>query len=350
MPKTKAQLRPWVKWTIAAVWVCTVIAVLVLSHIYPPALADVSLRVREISFTTNSQTIFSPANQDQFVVSGVSSINLPATSVEPDAIPQHRIENNELELQGDASASCTFYNVRTSSIQLLGNSVLTLLWRKNVGESSFAMRSHGPLRGKVTAQPSERNKSGFVCTRIRGNDGHTGTVEGEFVHQDSIDFVTANDVQLDYRSTDDSDLVDTQVAILNDIRFSHLEVKQTQDERPELLPGEKTVLLPALNGQSNDVVFEVVNKNIKVNEADLLIIRPDKDFYIRKFSVSHGIQLSLHGTVRDVSVGAGPKDLKSQMPSLFEELDTQKRLFTVIPGIVALLLGILEALEVLPRK
>jgi hypothetical protein len=348
MPKKR--IRPWVKWTIAAVWVCTGITVLVLCHVHPPTSASASLRVQEISFTTNSPTIFSPVNQDQFVVSGVSSVSLQATNVKLDAVLPRKIENNELELRGDASASCTFYNVRTGLIQLLSNSVLTLLWRKNAGESSFALRSHGPLRGKVTAQPTAKNKSGFVCSRIRANDGQTATVEGEFVHQDSVDFVTANDVQLDFRGADGSDLGDTQIAILNDVRFSHVEVNEAQDERPEELPAEKTVLLPPLKGQSNEILFEAVRKNVKVNDADLLVIRPDKEFYIRKFSVDHGIQLGLHGMVRDITVGAGPRDLKSQMPSLFEELDTEKRTFTVIPGIVAFILGVLEKLGILPGR
>jgi hypothetical protein len=346
----KGRIRTWVKWTIVAVWACTGIAVLVLCHVYPSTWANASLHVQEISFTTNSPTVFSPANQDQFVVSGVSSVSLQATSLKQDAAAQYDIENNELELYGDASASCTFYNVRTSPIQLLGTSGLTLLWRKNAGESSFAMRSHGPLRGNVTAQPSPTNKSGFVCTRIRAKDGHTGTVEAEFAQQDSIDFVTANDAQLDFRGTRDSDLMDTQLAILGDVRFSHVEVKQAQDERPEQLPGEKTVLLPPLKGQSNEILFEDVNKHVKVNDADLLIVRPDKYFYIRKFSVNDGIQLSLHGMVKDVLVGAGPRDLKSQMPSLFEEWDARKRALTIIPGIVTSALGLLVMLGILPDR
>jgi hypothetical protein len=38
------------------------------------------------------------------------------------------------------------------------------------------------------------------------------------------------------------------------------------------------------------------------------------------------------------------------MPTLFETLDNRRRLFTVIPGIVAFVLGLMEALGLLPKK
>jgi hypothetical protein len=328
---------------------CTGILILILCQLHPPTSVNASLRVKEISFSTDSPAIFSSENLNQFVISGVSSVILQGTGIKLDKDSQPQFDN-QLTLRGNPVGSCTFYNVRISPIHFIGNPVLTLLWPKNAGDLTFAMKSHGVIRGTITAQPSAKLKSGFVCARMSAKEEQTVTVEGEFSDQDSIDFVTANDVQLNFRGTGDSDFEDTQIAVLDDMRFSHVEIQQAQGEGVQRRQEEKTVLLPPAPGQSNELLFETVNKNVKVNDADLLTIRTDSDFYIRKFSVNRGIQLSLHGVVKDVSVGAGLRDLKSQMPSLFEELDGQKRTFTVIPGIVALILGLLEKLGVLPGR
>jgi hypothetical protein len=37
------------------------------------------------------------------------------------------------------------------------------------------------------------------------------------------------------------------------------------------------------------------------------------------------------------------------MPSLFDYLSAQKKVYGVVPGIVALILGILEKMKILPR-
>jgi hypothetical protein len=253
------------------------------------------------------------------------------------------MEVSQLELEGAPLASCTFYGVRTSPIRLANDSVLTLLWPAHAGNSAFAVKAHGAINGIVTAQPSPQSKSGFACTRMLMNGRQIGTIQGEFLHQDSVYFTSANDAQVDFRGPGSSDLGDTQISILDDIRLSHIELGFLE---------EKTVLLPATTGQANEISFEATNKTVKVNDADLLLIRPGKGFYIRKFEVNRGIHLSLHGMVKDMRLGAGAKDLKSQMPSLFEELNNKYHVGvgSVITAMLAFALGLLEKSGKLPDR
>jgi hypothetical protein len=167
-------------------------------------------------------------------------------------------------------------------------------------------------------------------------------IEGAFPSAgDSIYFYTTPDSRLDFRSMQHSDLQDTQIRVINELRFSHV------DAGPS--PEEKTVLLDAPSGRRNEVSFEGLDKTVGLNDADLLEIVPQSEFYVRQFTVKNGIQLSLHGEVSNVRLGAGSSDLQNSMPSLFDHLSQQKRFYGVIPGIVALILGILEKVKVLPR-
>jgi hypothetical protein len=129
---------------------------------------------------------------------------------------------------------------------------------------------------------------------------------------------------------------------VGNIRLAHIDPSH---------PGqEKTVLLAPMSGQSNEILFERLSRTVRVDESDLLLIRPGPYFYIRRFSVDNGIRLSLHGSVHDVSMGAGPDDMRTVMPTLFDQLDNKSRVFAVVPAIVVVLLGILEKLGILRRE
>jgi hypothetical protein len=334
-------MRRWVKWTVAAALIGTVVLAFVLTLIHPETSVNVSLTVREISFRTNATRIFSPANEEQFIISRVAAVRIQGTGIKIKVGTDQFVENL-VEIEGDLSASCNFYNVRSSIVNLNGDSILTLFWLEQPGGSSFGLRSHGSLNGSLTAQPIAEYKSGFSCARVRLNGRPVSTVEGEFSSEDTVYFASANDAQIDYRVISGSNIGDSQIPIVGDLRFSHITPGDSQEE--------KTVLLTPASGQSNEISFEEVNNTIKISDSDLLMIRPTQGFYLRQFKIDNGIQLSLHGLVKDVLVGAGPNDMKSKMPSLFDELDKKGRVFVVIPGIVALLLGILEKLGVLPRQ
>jgi len=251
---------------------------------------------------------------------------------------------NEFELTGMTGASCSFYGVRSSAITLNEQpSLVTLLVPDINSEGSFAVRSHGSISGTLTSQEFSKDlPSGFICTRMVIRGIQEDKIEGEFSSAgDSIYFYTDPDARLDFRSIQPSNLQDTQIRVINELRFSHVE--------PGRSPEEKTVLLDPPPGRKNEVSFERLDKVVGLSEADLLEIVPRSDFYVRHFAAKNGIQLSLHGDVRDVRLGAGSSDLQTVMPSLFDHLSEQKRFYGVIPGIVALILGILEKMKVLPK-
>jgi hypothetical protein len=77
---------------------------------------------------------------------------------------------------------------------------------------------------------------------------------------------------------------------------------------------------------------------------------PRNNFYLRQFTVKDGVQVSLHGIVRDVRTGAGASGLETLVPSAFDHLDNVKRIYGVVPALVAFILGILEKMGGLPER
>jgi hypothetical protein len=334
-------MRRWVKRTVVVVWLATATLVFLATRMHPTTLVNVSLIVREISFKTNLTEILSPAVEEQLILSRVAAIHAQGTNMAVDVGADHRVQN-VLDIEGDPSATCSFYNVRSGVINLTGDALLTLRWSEQAGRASIALISHGPVNGSLTAQPTQ-GISGFSCARSRvDGGGAVGDIEGRFSSEDSVYFTTATDSQVDFRLREGSNIGDTQIPVVGNIRLAHIDPSH---------PGqEKTVLLAPMSGQSNEILFERLSRTVRVDESDLLLIRPGPYFYIRRFSVDNGIRLSLHGSVHDVSMGAGPDDMRTVMPTLFDQLDNKSRVFAVVPAIVVVLLGILEKLGILRRE
>lgn len=246
---------------------------------------------------------------------------------------------NQLEMMGDSFASCSFYQVRSDVFDLKGISVLTLGWDPAAGEKtantrSFNLNVHGSLSGNLTSQAAARPlEPGFTCTRVRMKGGTPSDVESKLSPQgsDSIFFTTSTDTRLDFDLAPQTDIGDTQIPILGDLRF--------WDDEPGT-GNAKTVLL----GSENKVTFEKVNQNFLLDEADLLLMVPKNDFYLRRFAVKDGIQLNLHGVVREVRAGAGASDMETHMPSFFDHVDSTKRLWGAVPALVAFIIGVLDQL------
>lgn len=335
-------MRSWVKVTIATIWICTAVVIVLLNHIHMSTPLSAYLTVREISFKTNAPSILSPADVKQVIATQITGLRLEGQHLKIKGNGAAWMSGTLFAFEGEPPATCTFYQVRSEGIQLSGDTVVKLLRPEHVDEPAFTVKSRAGFRSSLSAQPELNDDSGFVCTQMQREGSQVGAIEGKLSRDTSIYISTANDAQIDFRATDGSQIGDTQIAVLGDIRFSHIE--------PGSPPQEKTVLLPPSAGRKNELVFESVGKTMTVNGGDLLLVRPGDDFYIRQFAVNHGIDLDLHGSVKDVLEGAGPRDLRSQMPSLFDELDDKHRIYTVIPGVVALVLGILEKMGVLPRN
>jgi hypothetical protein len=148
---------------------------------------------------------------------------------------------------------------------------------------------------------------------------------------------------MDFRDIETSSLGDTQIPISEPLRLSYVEPGGDPTE-------EKTVLLAPPSGQKNKLTFDTIGKEIIVDNADLVVIEPDNNFYLKEFKVDGGIVLDLHGVVKKIEIGAGTKDLRNKMPSLLDHADAKRRILAMIPAIVALLIGVLEKMKVLPAK
>jgi len=103
-------------------------------------------------------------------------------------------------------------------------------------------------------------------------------------------------------------------------------------------------------GYKYEVSFEELGKTFALDDADILVVVPKSDFYLRRFVVKDGIHLSLHGVVRDVRKGAGSSDLETQMPSLFDHLEHGTAIFCAITAVAGIILRVLQKMGGLSEK
>ena len=305
--KPKVQLRAWVAWAIGSMLILLgiVITVLIATHDHPPTTVNVLLNVSKISFRTDAIRILAPSTAEQLLIARISLLKIRGKAVQIVGDSSLPIQANSFEIEGAASASCTFYLVRNSGFELSGPSLITLGWARTAGGSSASLQVHGSLTGTLTSQPSETaSNPGFTCTRVHAHGGPAETVEGSFSPQggDSILFTTAPDARLVFDLTANSEIGDTQIPILDELRFSSIDPRTYE---------EKTVLLSPPAGYKNEISFEALNKTVSIDDSDILIVRPKRGFYLRQFTVRDGLQLSLHGVVYDVRTGAGANDLQT---------------------------------------
>ncbi len=342
MSETKP-FRPWVAWTIGSIWLGTAILILVSTRIHPPTTANASLSVRGVSFRTNARHILGVSDEEQLLITGVDTLQIQLGSPQTVYSGNSQFRAATVNVKGDSSATCSFYLVRSSGVELSGPSVISLGVPETPGEKSFHLKVHGSISGNLTSQPRQHGLiPGLMCTRVQVNGAPASNMEVRFslAGGDSAFFVTHSDARLDFDLNSQSQIGDTQIPIFQQVRFSDID---------PLTSEEKTVLLKPPSGYKNEVSFEKLDKIVSLDDADLLIIVPRSDFYLRRFLVKDGIQLSMHGTVSDVRAGAGASDLQTRMPSLADQLDNKKRLFGLIPALATLILGILEKLGILQR-
>jgi hypothetical protein len=343
--KHEGRMRPFIVWLIVCIWLATLLAVLIAARVRPSAIISASLNTKEVSLLTNVTKILGPLDEDQLLVSGIAKVTVQGHAMQTAFDIGSPEVRDQIQFTGLSSATCTFYSVRSTGITLTKQPSQITLWKPNLkDQTAFAVKSHGPLSGSLTGQSSTTGAlSGLSCRRVALESGTARKIDVIFQSSgSSVDFSTAPDTQLDFRLKQPSEVEDTQIRIMNTLRFSHVA------SGPD--PLEKTVLLAPPKGGKNEVKFEGLDHSVDVAAADLLVIQPQSEFFLKQFSAEDGIELNFHGDVKDVSLGAGPADLRSVMPSLFDHLSAQKRVYGVVPGIVALILGILERLKILPRE
>src|SRR5215471_2095985 len=77
---TEKVFRPWIAWLIAGVWAATALSIWITTRIHPSTTANLSVKTRKISFLTNASHILGPINDEQLLVSGVSSLEIQFVS------------------------------------------------------------------------------------------------------------------------------------------------------------------------------------------------------------------------------------------------------------------------------
>ena len=233
----KKPLRRWLAWTVAGVWIAIALVVLVTIRMHPSTVASASLSVRQFTFRTNARRVLGPSNVEQLLISGVSSLQIQLNSAQVIKIGGAPLQATSLDIQGEPSASCSFYHVRSGGLEMAGPSIITLGAPRTGRRTSFNLKVHGPLRANLTSQPNQSGlKAGFECKRVHVNGSPTGDVEASLSPQggDSIFFSTSSDARLDFDLTSQSEIGDTQIPILGEIRFSEIDPHTSE---------EKTVLL-----------------------------------------------------------------------------------------------------------
>ena len=299
-----------------------------------------SVNTRKISFRTNASHILGQSDEEQLLISGVSSLQIQYNKPQTIRAGGASFQRSSVEAEGDSFTSCSLYLVRTSGFEVRGPAVITLEVFDVSKPRSFSLKAHGVLNDNLSSLPGEHGlRPGFECRGVRMDGGSAVDLEGSFSPEggDTIFVATSPDARLDFSLAGHSDVSDTQIPILGEVRFSEIDPRTSE---------EKSVLLqppPEIN-------FEKVNKKVTPNSADLLLVVPKSAFYLRQFTVRSGIQLSLHGSVREIRVGAGARDLASVMPSAFEYLSNSMRIYSAIPAIAGFVLGILEKLGTLGKK
>jgi hypothetical protein len=333
-------IRRWLAFTIGSVWIATILAVFIASRTHPATRAKVVLSVREISFRTNAGHILAPSDEEQLLVSGVETLRIQLKSVQAITTVHSSFPATLIQIDGEPSASCTFYRVRSGGLDLSEASIVRFTVPNITATRSFSLKVHGALSGRLTSRPGEAGLNpGVECTRVRMNGVLVEHVAVPFSPQggDAIFLATSSDAQLSFDLAPQNEIGDTQLPILGEVRLSHI------DPRTSV---EKTVLLK----NKNEVSFEKLGKIVPLDEADILVVDPKNEFYVDQFMVRDGIHLSLRGVARDIRAGAAASDLATLMPSSLDHLDNLRRIYGIVPSIVGLILGILEKMGVLPGK
>lgn len=332
--------RPWVVWLIAGVWIGTALAVLVATRIHPSTTANLSLNTRRISFRTNASHILGQSNEEQLLISGLSSLRIQFNHEQ--AIRRGSVSSRvaSLDARGDAFASCSFYQVRSSGFEVRGPAVITLDVVDISKAGSFSLKAHGALSDNLSSLAAEHGlQAAFECRNLHVGDGPAETVEGAFSFEggDAIYVATSTDARLDFSLAKGLLLGDTQIPIAGELRFSEIDAGTSE---------EKSVLLKP----DPEITFQKTNKKVAVDAGDLLVVVPGDNFYLRQFTVKDGIHLSLQGSVREIRAGAGARALATLLPSAFEHMESAMRIWAAIAAGVGVLLGILEKMSILGKK
>lgn len=135
-------MRSWVIWIVGCTWALTVLAIFILSRIHPPATVCVSLYTQELSFLTDAKEVLGPMKEDQLIITRISKIEVDGEKVQFNFDHGSPEVEDVGELYGLPGATCSFYVVRSSSIQLLERLSKMTFWKL-----TLIMLSHSSVMG-----------------------------------------------------------------------------------------------------------------------------------------------------------------------------------------------------------
>ena len=285
-------------WPVAAIWSATIIGIAVVANVHPNASMSATLFVRRISIETDAKRLLGPIDNSRLSILGVRSLEVKGRQVSIAASNgrQGVVETMPFE---ESTIQCAFTSVRISGLNLSRKSAVVLQWNESAGPRSLSLISRVPLAGSVTAQSDDAAaRSSCDCydlsllaTTQRQNQ-HLVSWNGG----DTASFLTAPNTRIDLTPTSGNIIQDTQLRVLGDMSFVHID--------PDLPATPKSVLLPTAGKMINDIQFDSIRKDIMLDVGDNIFIRPGREFYIQSFKVDEGIELHLRGTVVDVEKGA----------------------------------------------
>jgi hypothetical protein len=342
MTEAEKPSQRWIPWLIAGIWLLTAVSVLLASRTHPATTANLTVNTRAVSFRTTAGHILGQSDEEQLLISGVTTVRIQFATPRTLQVGGSPRRLTSLKAAGDSFATCSLYQVRSSGFEVLSPSLITLevLDATNANNRSFSMKSHGALNDNLTSLPGSRGLvPGLECRGVRVNEGPPQSLDGTLSPDggDSIFISTSSNTRLDFTLAGNSEVSDTQIPVLGELRFSEIDPRTSEEKSVLLTPGP-------------EIVFEKMDKKVTVNPGDLLVVDPKDHFYLRQFTIKNGIQVSLHGVVRNVRAGAGANDLATLLPSTFDRLDNLKRIYGAIPALVALLLGFLDKMGALTKK
>jgi hypothetical protein len=335
-----AGVRSWLAWIIAAIWIFTSVGVLIASHVHPESEARATLNVSEISFSTDASRLFGPTQDREIVVSGIASVEIQGAGIRLSRRNATRETFEKVSLRGDRKSTCVFYNVRGGGLFLSRPSRIALIWNRTSSTLPLGVESASVASMTLTSQPG---KSGLTCTRVHfGESQETGTLNAVFSEGggDSISLLTSEDSRVDLGPSSGSQIQATQIPILSTVRFTHVDPRGTKEE--------SVLLSGSSSSDVNQIAFLSTSKTVNM-DADLFVIRPRGGFYIKSISVTNGIHLILEGPVLDAQKGPGGSALSSVMPTALDRLLNEKGAFALVPSLVALIVGLLEKMGVIPK-
>ncbi len=314
-------------------------------EVHLPTSATIELYTRQISLGTDVTAMLNSADQAQLTISGPATFKIiVATSGKHGPLK----EDAEIIDAPNSASSCSFYRVHSEPLHLVktgqekpGDGKITLLWPQNSGTNSIALRVRQSTRGSLTGNREPGRGTSFLCSGITPSGPHGDIFQGALSDEAETTFQTSGDAQITLHEESPESL-EGNMLVTGPVRA----------ERVDPINGGQTTatLLDPPSSEKNKIVFDSFARTLLLNKSDLVELFPGKDLYVTSLIVNNGIGLHMHGTVTDVRVGSGTGNLRSFMPSVFDLLSSEQRVFGAIPSVVAFVLAIYKAMGLLTKK